>query len=169
ATSLGRPHVADAMVAGGYVADRSEAFDRWLAEGRPGHVTKHAPKPAEAIELVRAAGGVPVIAHPRGRGSRAVLTDERLAELAAIGLAGIEVAHHDHDRRTQQELSALAGDLDLIVTGASDHHGAGKVDHPLGVHTTDPEQYARLLEEARRQKATTGRAAPDALVPADPR
>lgn len=144
--SPGRPHVADVLVAKGYVADRKEAFDRWLDDGKPGYVHRYAVPLTRGIELVRRAGGVAVLAHPWGRGSRAVLGPERLAELAADhGLDGLEVDHTDHDPRTRTELRALASSLGLLATGSSDYHGIGKPRNPLGVNTTPPEVFEELL------------------------
>jgi predicted metal-dependent phosphoesterase TrpH len=160
--SVGRPHVADALVANGTVANRSEAFDRFLADGRAGHVPHYAIEPGRAIDLVRAAGGVPIIAHPWGRSSYKVMTQDTIARLVHDhGLAGIEIDHQDHSGRSRTALHAIADDLGIIATGSSDHHGAGKIDHDLGVNTTDPEQFERLLEVAK-ENAT---AAPDAQVP----
>lgn len=156
ASSLGRPHVADALVARGYVRNRGEAFDNWLAEGGPAFVPKYAPRTAEAIALVRQAGGVAVLAHPWGRSSRRVLTPGALEELAGVGLAGLEVDHDDHDQADRDELRSLAADLGLVVTGSSDHHGTGKIGHELGRYTTDPEQYERLLDLAGRKPADLG-------------
>jgi predicted metal-dependent phosphoesterase TrpH len=147
AEALGRPHVADAMVAAGIVADRGEAFDSWLAEGRPGYVSKQNElSTASTIALVRDAGGVPVLAHPWGRASRGALTEPVLAELTAAGLAGLEVDHQDHDPPTRDALRGIAADLGLVVTGSSDYHGAGKADHDLGCNTTSPEALAALRE-----------------------
>ena len=101
--------------------------------------------------IVAAAGGVTVVAHPWGRGSRSVLDAEALAGLKDLGLAGIEVDHQDHAPAARVELRAIARELDLVVTGSSDHHGLGKVDHDLGVNTTDPEQYERLMSLASRR------------------
>jgi predicted metal-dependent phosphoesterase TrpH len=156
ASSLGRPHVADALVARGYVGNRGEAFDNWLAEGGPAYVPKYAPPTADAIALVRQAGGVAVLAHPWGRSSRRVLTRSAIEELAVAGLAGLEVDHDDHDQADRDELRALAADLGLIVTGSSDHHGTGKIGHELGRYTTAPEQYERLLEIAARTSGDAG-------------
>lgn len=143
--SLGRPHVADALVARGYVADRTEAFDRWLADDRPAFVPRYAAGLAASLALVRAAGGVAVLAHPWGRGSRAVLPPAVLADLVERhGLDGFEVDHTDHDPATRAELRALASGLGVLATGSSDHHGAGKPGNPLGCETTDPEVYQRL-------------------------
>jgi predicted metal-dependent phosphoesterase TrpH len=148
--SVGRPHVADALVARGVVADRAEAFDRYLADGKPAHVNRYAIEPGRAIDLVRAAGGVPVIAHPWGRSSRRVVTPETIARLVTDhGLAGLEVDHQDHSPADRAALREIAGRHDLIVTGSSDHHGLGKSDHELGVNTTTPEQFEALLALAK--------------------
>ena len=149
--AAGRPHVADALVRRGVVTDRTEAFATLLSPGQPGYVNRYASALEEMIPLVAAAGGVTVVAHPWGRGSRSVLDAEALAGLKDLGLAGIEVDHQDHSAADRAELRALARDLDLVVTGSSDHHGLGKVDHDLGVNTTDPEQYERLLSLASRR------------------
>jgi predicted metal-dependent phosphoesterase TrpH len=148
--AAGRPHVADALVRRGVVADRTEAFATLLSPGQPGYVNRYASALEDMIPLVAAAGGVTVVAHPWGRGSRSVLDAEALAGLKDLGLAGIEVDHQDHAPAARAELRALARDLDLVVTGSSDHHGLGKVDHDLGVNTTDPEQYERLMSLTSR-------------------
>jgi predicted metal-dependent phosphoesterase TrpH len=137
--SVGRPHFADAMVELGYVADRTEAFDTWLADDKPIFVPRYAVAVGQGIALVRAAGGVAVLAHPWGRGSRDNLSPDVLADLTARGLDGIEVDHQDHDPATRRELRALAAELALLATGSSDYHGTGKVDHDLGCNTTAPE------------------------------
>ena len=146
--AAGRPHVADALARLGVVRDRTEAFATLLSPGQPGYVNRYASALEVMIPLVAAAGGVAVVAHPWGRGSRSVLSADTLATLKDLGLAGIEVDHQDHSDADRAELRGIAGDLDLVVTGSSDHHGLGKVDHDLGVNTTDPEQYERLLSLA---------------------
>lgn len=143
--AAGRPHVADALVRLGVSPDRTQAFADLLNPGRPGYANRYAAPLEEMIPLVTAAGGVTVIAHPWGRSGGSVLDEEALAGLRDLGLAGIEVDHQDHDPTTRARLRGLARDLDLLVTGSSDHHGLGKIDHDLGVNTTDPEQYERLL------------------------
>ncbi len=148
--AAGRPHVADALVRLGVVADRTEAFATLLSPGQPGYVNRYAPQLEEMIPIVVAAGGVPVIAHPWGRRGGTVLTEDVFASLRALGLAGIEVDHQDHPPEVRTRLRGIAADLDLLVTGSSDHHGLGKVDHDLGVNTTEPEQYERLVSLARR-------------------
>lgn len=146
--SIGRPHIADALIAAGHVVDRKEAFDRFLHDGGPAHVERYACQLTDAIALIRGAGGVAVIAHPWGRGSVAVLTEEVLAELVRDhGLAGFEVDHQDHGlpgSHTRARLRRLAADLGCLGTGSSDHHGLGKTNHELGCNTTDPAVYAKL-------------------------
>ena len=170
AAATGRPHVADALIDLGVVASREEAFDRYLAWGRPAYVRRYAADLTRMIGLVARAGGVSVIAHPWGRGSRGVLDRATIAELATAGLAGIEVAHQDHSPHAREELRGVADDLGLVATGSSDYHGTGKVGHDLGCHTTEPEQLARLLELAGRaaERAHASGARPPA-VPSLPR
>lgn len=165
ATSLGRPHIADAMIAAGYVRDRTEAFDRWLAEGKPAYVTRYAPEPTEVVTRIVAAGGVPVLAHARGRASRDLLTDDVIGQLAETGLAGIEVDHRDHDEAVRRELRGLAAGLDLVVTGSSDYHGHGKSAHDLGCCTTEPAELERLLIRAGDNAERAGRTVPVAFLP----
>jgi predicted metal-dependent phosphoesterase TrpH len=155
--AVGRPHIADAMVARGFVADRGEAFAGWLNAGRPGHVARYATPTDSMIRLVTAAGGAAVIAHPWGRGSRRVLDVETLAGFRASGLAGLEVDHQDHDAEDRRALREVAAGIDLVVTGSSDFHGLGKVDHELGCNTTDPVQYDRLVAAAGANAAASGR------------
>ena len=160
-TATGRPHVADALVALGAVRDRDEAFAKYLSAGRPAYVDRYATPLAEMVEIVAGAGGVSVIAHPWGRHERTTLDESALAELADKGLAGIEVDHQDHDEEERRDLRAIARNLGLVATGSSDHHGIGKVGHELGCNTTDPEEFARLLELARASATRSGRPAPD--------
>ena len=161
--AIGRPHIADVMVAKGWVRDRSEAFDRWLSAGRPGHVVRYATPTADMIRLVTAAGGVSVIAHPWGRASRRAVDAEALAHFTDAGLIGIEVDHQDHSSADRQTLRALAGDLGLLVTGASDYHGDGKVNHELGCNLTAPAEYERLLLAAARSAHAANRQVPEVV------
>lgn len=160
AAATGRPHVADALVALGAVADRTEAFDRYLAAGRPAYVDRWAAPLVETLAAVTAAGGVGVVAHPWGRHDPGVLDAEGLAALREAGLVGVEVDHRDHGPAEREALRGIAADLDLVVTGSSDHHGLGKVDHELGCHTTAPDQLERLLDLAAAASAASGRATP---------
>jgi predicted metal-dependent phosphoesterase TrpH len=150
--SVGRPHIADALIKAGHVQDRQEAFDRFLADGGPAHVARYAIDLERAVDLVHAAGGVAVIAHPWGRGREHLLPPAFLASLVRDHqLDGIEVDHQDHDEQTRQQLKALTAELGLLATGSSDYHGTGKLDHELGCNTTAPEVYAEL---ERRLRAT---------------
>lgn len=144
--SIGRPHLADAMVAAGYVADRDEAFADYLAEGGPAYVDRYAPEVSAAIGLVRDAGAVPVLAHPWGRESREVLGEERLLDLLEVGLAGWEADHPEHSPAEGAALHRLARRAGALATGSSDYHGTGKRNNALGCRTTDPQVYARLRE-----------------------
>ena len=148
AAALGRPHVADELVRLGVVADRDEAFERFLSPGRPAYVPRYAAPVEEVLPLVTAAGGTTVVAHPWGRHGDEGLRRDAVAELRDLGLAGLEVDHEDHAPAQRAELRAVARDLDLVVTGSSDFHGAGKVGHDLGCNLTAPEELARLLERA---------------------
>jgi 3',5'-nucleoside bisphosphate phosphatase len=151
--SVGRPHLADAMIELGYVGDRQEAFNKWLADDKPIFEPRYSSSLPVAIELVRAAGGVAVVAHPWGRVSRDQLPAEYLAELVTSGqLDGIEVDHQDHDEATRSALRALAGSVGALITGSSDYHGTGKKNHDLGCNTTPAEVLAeldRLIGERR--------------------
>lgn len=163
AAATGRPHVADALVSLGVVADRDEAFARFLDTGRPAYVDRYATRLTDAIALVTAAGGVSVVAHPWGRYERSTLDEAALAELADVGLAGLEVDHEDHGPEDRERLRAVARNLGLLVTGSSDHHGTGKVGHDLGCNTTDPEDYSRLLELADAASAGSDGQAPEVV------
>jgi hypothetical protein len=144
---VGRPHIARALAEAGVVETPADAFtSEWIGDGGRAHVGRYAPDPARAIALVRAAGGVPVLAHPRSPGYE--ISDEVIARLAAVGLAGVEVFHPDHDDAERQRLTALAISLDLTITGGSDDHGSFSASG-LGSETTPLEEYERLLSQAR--------------------
>jgi 3',5'-nucleoside bisphosphate phosphatase len=137
--SVGRPHIADALIEAGHVRDRQEAFDRFLADGGPAHVHRYTIEVDRGIDLVHEAGGLAVIAHPWGRGREHVLPPRVLEALVRDhGLDGVEVDHQDHDFDSRRQLRALADSLGLLATGSSDYHGTGKLDHDLGCNTTDP-------------------------------
>jgi predicted metal-dependent phosphoesterase TrpH len=162
--STGRPHVADALVSRGAVADRSEAFHRYLNPGRPAYVDRYAAPLVEMLRVVEEAGGVTVIAHPWGRHGREFPDEATFDQLAGLGLAGIEVDHQDHDAGARDRLRAIARNLSLVVTGSSDHHGLGKVDHELGCNTTEPAAYQRLLDLAEAASARSMRSTPRVLT-----
>ncbi|WP_326679493.1 PHP domain-containing protein [Streptomyces sp. NBC_01237] len=146
--SVGRPHVATALVELGVVGTVSDAFTpEWLADGGRAFAEKHELDPFEAIRLVRAAGGVTVFAHPAAVKRGAVVPESAIARLAAAGLAGIEVDHMDHDEPTRARLRGLARELGLLTTGSSDYHGSRKTVG-LGEYTTDPEIYGEITRRA---------------------
>ncbi|MBC7632783.1 PHP domain-containing protein [Aeromicrobium sp.] len=146
AKASGRPHVADVLVDKRVVVDRDEAFDLYLMPGRPGYVHRYAADLPDTIRLLKAAGGKTVLAHPWSRGSDRVLTPARIAELADLGLDGLEVDHNDHGLEARARLGQLARELGLVHTGSSDYHGTGKsARFSLGCHTTARDQFERLL------------------------
>lgn len=151
---VGRPHIARALVAAGAIATTSDAFtDEWIGDGGRAFVDRYAPDLTQAVGLVRAAGGVPVLAHPRSPGYE--VPYQVIEELAAAGLGGIEVFHFDHDAAERGRLTRLATSLNLIMTGGSDDHGGylpggqQPADHRgLGGETTPPAEYERLVASA---------------------
>jgi predicted metal-dependent phosphoesterase TrpH len=161
--ATGRPHVADALVTLGVVPDRSTAFRRFLNPGRPAYVNRYAAPLVEMIRVIDEAGGVSVLAHPWGRHGEESMPESALTELAGLGLAGLEVDHQDHPPAARERLRAIARDLDLVVTGSSDHHGLGKHDHELGCNTTAPEELERLLALADAASARSTRTTPEVL------
>ncbi|MBW8798725.1 MAG: PHP domain-containing protein [Streptomyces sp.] len=146
--SVGRPHVASALVELGVVPTVSDAFtEEWLADGGRAFVEKHETDPFEAIRLVKGAGGVCVFAHPAAAKRGRTVPESAIAEMAAAGLDGIEVDHMDHDEDTRARLRGLAGELGLLVTGSSDYHGSRKTV-ALGEYTTHPEVYGEITRRA---------------------
>ncbi|MDX3852504.1 PHP domain-containing protein [Streptomyces sp. AK02-01A] len=146
--SLGRPHIATALVELGVVETVSDAFTpEWLADGGRAYAGKHEFDPFDAIRLVKAAGGVTVFAHPQAVTRGEVVPESAIELLAAAGLDGIEVDHTDHDEPTRARLRALAAGLGLLTTGSSDYHGSRKPVE-LGACTTDPEIYGEITRRA---------------------
>ncbi|WP_062069755.1 PHP domain-containing protein [Demequina sediminicola] len=147
AQTFGRPHVADALVAAGVVPDRSAAFTELLRPGSAYYVPHYAPELTAAVTTMRAAGGVPVLAHPYAGRSGAELSDRVIERARDAGLVGIEVDHRDHTAEQRGRLRELATRLVLVPTGSSDYHGTGK-PNVLGENLTEPAEFARL-EAAR--------------------
>ena len=143
--TVGRPHIARALVELGHVASIGDAFDRYLASGRPGFVPRPRVEPERAIELIRAAGGVPVLAHPLGTGD----VEATVARLAPAGLRGLEVDYGEYDEATRADLRAIADRWDLVATGGSDYHGPGyKLGRELGGPLVPIEAVERLRAAA---------------------
>jgi hypothetical protein len=153
---IGRPHIARALAAAGVVRSPQEAFSQeWIGTGGRAHVTRYAPGPVRAITLIRAAGGVSVLAHPLGatRGWR--IPDEVIAGLAAAGLTGIEVQHPDQDHSKREHLRTLATSLGLVASGGSDDHGE-LTGYRIGTETVGAAEYERLLAPATGAATVTG-------------
>jgi 3',5'-nucleoside bisphosphate phosphatase len=147
AAPIGRPHIAQAVVETGAASEIREVFDTWLRDGGPANVVKHAVDPVRAVELLRGAGGVAVLAHPGLYGARdgiEGLADGVIEEMAAAGLAGIEADHPDHSDLHRGRYRDLARGLGLQITAGSDYHGEAKTNR-LGSATT-----ARRVVEALR-------------------
>ena len=149
--TLGRPHLADALVNKGIIESRDEAFQGMLNNGSEFYVSHAAPTPEDAIRMIRSAGGVAVIAHPFAslRGKTLGVSDFK--SLVDAGLNGIEVDHRDQNPDERAMLRGVAQDLDLVITGASDYHGNGKLNS-LGEYGTSPDQWERLESQSNSRR-----------------
>ena len=145
--TLGRPHLADALVRKNIVKDREEAFAELLHNRSPYYVAHYSPTPEVAIKKIKDAGGVAVIAHPLASLRGRVISVDSFSSYATAGLDGIEVSHRDHTPEQMEMLEEIANSLSLLRTGSSDYHGNGKLNQ-LGEFTTDPEQWLALVDRA---------------------
>ena len=152
--TMGRPHLADALVAKKIVKSRDEAFIDLLHNDSRFYVSHAAPTPADAIALIRRAGGVAVIAHPFASHRGQILRAEDFSELVAAGLNGIEVDHRDQNPDERAMLRVIARELDLVVTGSSDYHGTGKLNS-LAENHTHREQWEKLEAQANARRVVT--------------
>jgi predicted metal-dependent phosphoesterase TrpH len=149
--TVGRPHVAQALIEQGHVATVDEAFtSEWIGADGPYYVAKMELDCVDAVRLVVGAGGVAVFAHPAANKRGRTVGDDVIAQMAAAGMAGLEVDHVDHDDGERAHLRGLAGELGLLTTGSSDYHGTNKTVR-LAANTTDREQYERLVARAGGQ------------------
>ena len=139
-----RPHIAQAMVEAGVVATEKEAFERYIGDGGPAHVAKHALDPVNAVALIDGAGGVCALAHPGMWGDQSSVPVELIERMAAAGMRGLEVDHPDHTPEMRERYRTLAGELGLIATGGSDCHGTRYDPVRLGTSLCDPEAFAAL-------------------------
>lgn len=151
----GRPHLARALVDAGLAGSVDEAFATYLGSGRGYYVPRRDTPVAQAIEMIAAAGGVTVLAHPLAHQRGPTVSLPTIAEMAAHGLTGIEVDHPNHDQPTRDRLRKLAAELDLLPTGSSDYHGTNK-DIRLGAETTDPDVFAELVARASGCEVVSG-------------
>lgn len=142
--TIGRPHIADALVARGHVPDRSAAFQSILHWRGSYYSAHNAPQPATGVELITAAGGVAVIAHPGARGPDGLLDDRRVRQLVDAGLFGVELRHRDNPPASRGRWARIAARYGLVTTGSSDYHGAGKPNR-LAENTTDAEVYEAIV------------------------
>ena len=149
--TVGRPHLADALVKNKVVATRDEAFVDLLHNASKYYVTHAAPTPEAAISHIRKAGGVAVIAHPFASRRGEVISVATFTSLVAAGLNGIEVNHRDHSQIEREQLSEIAELLALVKTGSSDYHGNGKLN-ALGENLTDPAQWELLESQANARR-----------------
>jgi len=149
--TLGRPHLADALVKKGVVASRDEAFTQMLHNKSKYYVSHYSPLPEVAIKMIKAAGGVSVIAHPMASHRGRTISLETFGSLIDAGLDGVEVDHRDHSSDEKTQLIELAKQNDLVMTGASDYHGNGKLNQ-LGEYVTMPEQWERLEARANKRR-----------------
>ena len=149
--TVGRPHLADALVANGVVATRDEAFIDLLRNDSKYYVTHAAPTPESAIDCIKRAGGVSVIAHPFASRRGETISADSFSSLVKAGLNGIEVNHRDHSADERKQLIEIADQLNLIKTGSSDYHGNGKLN-ALGENLTDPAQWERLESLANQRR-----------------
>ncbi len=146
--TIGRPHIADALVVVGAIRNRSEAFDHYLNARGPYYVPYYAPEAAEAIAWIRAAGGQAVLAHPMAAARGRTIPLEAYDELAAAGLFGLEIDHRDNPPEAIPQLEAIAKRLGLARFGSSDYHGTGKQNR-LGENTTSSNIIQALEENCR--------------------
>ena len=149
--TIGRPHLADALVAKKIVATRDEAFADLLHNESKYYVTHAAPTPADAIATIKSAGGVAVIAHPFASRRGQILTADSFQDLVIAGLDGIEVHHRDQNAAEQHVLTEIARELHLVTTGASDYHGTGKLN-AMAENTTHPAQWEALEARASARR-----------------
>ncbi|GAB3390226.1 PHP domain-containing protein [Humibacter soli] len=145
--TVGRPHIADALVSRGVVPDRSAAFATLLHPRGGYYEPIYAPTPLDGVRLIRGAGGVPVLAHPATRGRDGIIHDVYFRRLVDTGLAGLELDHRENTEDGKTAIRELADQYGLILTGSSDYHGAGKPNR-LGENTTPPESLERILDES---------------------
>ncbi|WP_291794932.1 PHP domain-containing protein [Brevibacterium sp.] len=143
--TIGRPHIADALVRAGVVADRTEAFGAILSSSGRYYVPLPVISPLDAVRMIHEAGGAAVFAHPRASARGRVVPERGMREIIAAGLDGLEVDHRDNPAHERAWLRRVAADAGLLVTGSSDFHGTGKPNR-LGENTTARDQLLRLVE-----------------------
>ena len=147
--TLGRPHLADALIRKGIAKNREEVFADLLHNNSKFYIPHYSPSPEEVIGMIKGAGGVAVIAHPFASLRGQTIDESAFEPMVSAGLDGIEVFHRDHNPDQQELLLKIVKDFDLVATGSSDYHGEGKLNL-LAEYTTTPENWEKL--EARADK-----------------
>jgi 3',5'-nucleoside bisphosphate phosphatase len=153
---VGRPHIAAVMLRKGYVTSIKQAFDKYLATGAAAYFDRDRPNPGRGIELIRQAGGLPVLAHPiQLRTENDGQLERIIKDLADLGLAGMEIIHSDHDAALVEKYNRLADRFGLLKTGGSDFHGSNKKDIRLGFANGRqiPRDYFDVLQERLNKQA----------------
>ena len=149
----GRPHIAEILVRKGVVGSIQEAFDVWLAKGKPAYLDKERLQPASAVQLALASGAAPVLAHPLSLGLSPAETEAAVGELASRGLVGMEAIYGRYSPSERSELTAVALRNQLVPTGGSDYHGTYKADLHVGVGLGDLEVPDSVLDDLRERVA----------------
>lgn len=155
---IGRPHFAGVMIKKGFVADVPEAFDRYLATGRPAYVGRKRLTATEAIHLARESNAVPVIAHPHTLNLRAEEFAAGFADLVSAGLGGIEAYYGEYTPQMRKRIAEICADLGIVATGGSDYHGRYKPHLEIGIGKGDlkvPDDALEQLEHARLAAGAT--------------
>jgi predicted metal-dependent phosphoesterase TrpH len=149
--TLGRPHLADALIAKKFVKDREEAFSELLHNNSKFYISHYSPTPEAVIKQIKQAGGVAVIAHPLASLRGRTITVESFESMVSAGLDGIEVSHRDHTIEQQSLLSDIVKEFNLVATGSSDYHGNGKLNQ-LGEFTTSELAFETLEAKANARR-----------------
>lgn len=149
--TLGRPHLADALVKKGVAKNRDEVFSNFLHNNSKFYIPHYSPRPIEVIKMIKNAGGVAIIAHPFASLRGQTISEESFSELVAAGLDGIEIEHRDHNHEERELLLKIAHEFDLVKTGSSDYHGEGKLN-TLAEFTTSPDQWEKLEARASERR-----------------
>jgi 3',5'-nucleoside bisphosphate phosphatase len=149
--TLGRPHLADALVKKGFAKNREEVFSELLHNNSKFSIPHYSPAPEEVIQMIKAAGGVAVIAHPFASLRGKTIDESAFTNMVTAGLDGIEVFHRDHGSEERETLLRIASEFNLIATGSSDYHGEGKLNL-LAEFTTTQENWEKLEARASARR-----------------
>ena len=149
---IGRPHIAHALLKAGYIQDYREAFEKYISPGMPAYIPKERMEPAEAVRIIKSAGGIPVIAHPKFWGYNGIELEKKIEELKEIGFEGIEAIYSDHTEEEIEYFTCLGKKLGLIITGGSDFHFFSEKGPDLGCVNVPYECLTILKEKCGKLK-----------------